>query len=410
MVENVVLKWDTFNSNLADLFKDLISSKTFSDLTLFSDDGVKFTAHKILLSSFSPVFRNMLEINSNQTIIYLRGIQSREFQQILQFMYTGEAVIEKDNMEEFLNVAKSLQVKNLCNNLQTVHCKKDEETIQEFASREGVFRRKYLCKFCDYRPSKRQHLIFHYKNAHKSKLKNVDEKLELDEIYQCLDCNFESVTLAHIQAHSKDAHDKSNTLYKSSEDIERNKKSIKKGNKTKRPENENHNDTIGIVDLLYKGVPESDLEEMIDFGFQAPIEDILKSHKIEHEQRSTNHECTQCKASFQDAIALSKHMKVHAIEKYPCPLCDLWTSKTCLQNHIKAKHESNKKEADQTKLKQSHEKSKIPKSKLKTFVPKAGSEVQGVRYPCSNCDYQASQLTDLVSHRESMHLRRNENV
>ena len=163
MVENVVLKWDTFNSNLADLFKDLISSKTFSDLTLFSDDGVKFTAHKILLSSFSPVFRNMLEINSNQTIIYLRGIQSREFQHILQFMYTGEAVIEKDNMEEFLNVAKSLQVKNLCNNLQTVHCKKDEETIQEFASREGVFRRKYLCKFCDYRPSKRQHLIFHYK-------------------------------------------------------------------------------------------------------------------------------------------------------------------------------------------------------------------------------------------------------
>lgn len=97
-------------------------------------------------------------------------------------------------------------------------------------------------------------------------------------------------------------------------------------------------------------------------------------------------------------------MKVHAIEKYPCPLCDLWTSKTCLQNHIKAKHENNKKEADQTKLKQRHKMSKICKSKPETVVPKAGSVVKGVRYPCSNCDFQASKLTDLVSHRESMHI------
>lgn len=236
MAENVVLKWETFDSNLTDLFKDLISSKLFSDVTLFSEDGIEFTAHKILLSSCSPVFGKMFEIDSNQTIIYLRGIHSREFHQILQFMYTGEAVINKDNMEEFLNVAKSLQVKNLCNNLQTVHCKEDEETIQEFASREGVFRRKYLCKYCDYRPSKKQHLVFHYKNAHQIKMKSVDEKLDLDEIYQCLDCKFESVTLTHIQAHSKDAHDKSNTLYKSSEDIERNNKSIKYGNETERKE------------------------------------------------------------------------------------------------------------------------------------------------------------------------------
>ena len=46
--------------------------------------------------------------------MYLRGIQFSEIESILQFIYLGEATFYEERMDEFLAVAKSLEIKELC--------------------------------------------------------------------------------------------------------------------------------------------------------------------------------------------------------------------------------------------------------------------------------------------------------
>ena len=47
--------------------------------------------------------------------MYLRGVQYSEMESIMQFIYLGEATFYEERMDEFLAVARSLEIKELCN-------------------------------------------------------------------------------------------------------------------------------------------------------------------------------------------------------------------------------------------------------------------------------------------------------
>ena len=224
-------------------------------------------------------------------------------------------------------------------------------------------------------------------------MKNLLDKPKVNEIYQCLECDFVSEIIQNIESHRKDVHDGniSAEMVNSIESV-----AIKN----------NVEDTDTIVDLLYKGVPEPYSVENTSHNcdtcdFQAITEDILENHKKVHKDKPFCSEYPKNEANFKEAVPLSKHLDMHEYEKFPCPLCDLWTTKISLQKHIKVTHENNKRELNQTKLEQKPKNSKKFKSVKKAL--KNESAVVGVRYPCCNCDYQASKLTDLVTHKESVH-------
>ena len=113
------LKWSTFTDHLREMLHNMRSSNELTDVTLVSDDKELFKAHKIILSASSPVFKSIINdsLLSNQ-IIYLRGIQSQEIESILQFIYLGQATLYQDRMNEFLNVAKSLEIKEVGKNVE----------------------------------------------------------------------------------------------------------------------------------------------------------------------------------------------------------------------------------------------------------------------------------------------------
>ena len=71
----------------------MLTSSEFADVTLFTDDKQQIRAHRNILSACSPVFRNILQLDSNNanSVIYLREIQSSEMESILQFIYQGVA-------------------------------------------------------------------------------------------------------------------------------------------------------------------------------------------------------------------------------------------------------------------------------------------------------------------------------
>jgi len=56
------LKWNDFTVNVASTFRDLHSRHDFVDVTLACADGSTLEAHKVILSSVSTYFRDILKV------------------------------------------------------------------------------------------------------------------------------------------------------------------------------------------------------------------------------------------------------------------------------------------------------------------------------------------------------------
>merc|ERR1712189_12985 len=100
--------------------ENLLNSKKSADVTLICDDTTKFQAHKFVLSACSPVFQSIIDDLPKKEVsfIYLRGVEPQEMKSILQFMYLGQATFYHDRMNEFLNVAKSLEIKEISKDVE----------------------------------------------------------------------------------------------------------------------------------------------------------------------------------------------------------------------------------------------------------------------------------------------------
>ena len=88
--------------------------KDFTDVTLACDDNHIVEAHKVILSTSSSFFDRILKENRHpHPLIYLRGVKGRNLDSVLDFIYHGEVNVEKDNLEEFLQLGGELQIKGL---------------------------------------------------------------------------------------------------------------------------------------------------------------------------------------------------------------------------------------------------------------------------------------------------------
>ena len=130
--EKYSLTWHTYSDHLKTVMKELMMNDDYSDVTLVTEDKKHIKANVNILSACSPVFKDMLKKeNKSNPIIYLRGIQYSEMESIMQFIYLGEATFYEERMEEFIGVAKSLEIKNLCTSSQSSTIEMEEETITD---------------------------------------------------------------------------------------------------------------------------------------------------------------------------------------------------------------------------------------------------------------------------------------
>jgi len=113
-MEKFCLKWNEFNSNVNDAFSVYRGGEEFSDVTLAVEGGELIQAHRIILSAISPVFKNIFKTSSHpHPIMYLRGIDHTNFSSIMDFAYLGEASVEQEKVNSFLEVARELQIRGL---------------------------------------------------------------------------------------------------------------------------------------------------------------------------------------------------------------------------------------------------------------------------------------------------------
>ena len=88
MSEKFALKWKDFQTNWNNSLFEWRKDTDFADVTLISEDKVKFSAHRILLSSCSNMFKFILKENTQlNPLLYLGGVSSKNIEFILDYIY-----------------------------------------------------------------------------------------------------------------------------------------------------------------------------------------------------------------------------------------------------------------------------------------------------------------------------------
>ena len=132
LLQKYTLTWHSYSDHLREALTEMMTSSEFADVTLVTDDKQQIRAHRNILSGCSPVFKSILQIDSNNTnpVIYLRGIQHSEMESIMQFIYLGEAKFNEERMSEFLTVSKNLEIKYLSTGIEMNDQTPSKESVE----------------------------------------------------------------------------------------------------------------------------------------------------------------------------------------------------------------------------------------------------------------------------------------
>lgn len=105
---------DEFHLKISKSFKTIYKDKKYTDVTLATSDEKQMKAHKVILSSFSPFFEKILERNPHEhPLIFLKGIRYRDLESLMMFAYLGECEVGEDDLQDFLEAGKDLQIHGL---------------------------------------------------------------------------------------------------------------------------------------------------------------------------------------------------------------------------------------------------------------------------------------------------------
>ena len=115
-MDTYCLKWTKFQLNVLKTLSDWRKEEDFFDVTLVSEELKHISAHKLVLSSSSDLFKSILKATQTSNphpLIYLSGVSAKHLNLAMNYIYQGEVEILQEDLGEFLNVAKKLKIEGL---------------------------------------------------------------------------------------------------------------------------------------------------------------------------------------------------------------------------------------------------------------------------------------------------------
>ncbi|XP_019874454.2 protein jim lovell isoform X2 [Aethina tumida] len=107
------LKWNSFTQNLIQVLQAKQSSAALTDVTLYCE-GHFIKAHKIVLAASSVIFEEMFKYHEEKNpCVILNGVNIRDLQYIIEFMYNGQTNVYDGDLQGVLNLGETLQIKGL---------------------------------------------------------------------------------------------------------------------------------------------------------------------------------------------------------------------------------------------------------------------------------------------------------
>ena len=213
-MEKFSIKWNDFYSNVSKSFNNLRIREDFSDVTLVGDDFKQIAAHKIILSSCSQYFNNILKNFAMQKhpILCLDGMSSEDIRKVLDYIYYGELKIYQDEIDRFMVVGQRLGLEGLIeqtNSTKESTVKKENHALQdnEYFNTESsdvevrVIKKSFLASSHD--PT----IISFAEGSSINSIEELDNKVEEsysrdnDGSYLCLYCQKTFRNSGHIREH-----------------------------------------------------------------------------------------------------------------------------------------------------------------------------------------------------------------
>ena len=104
-----------FGIRTSELFRSLLLSPDFSDVTLAGEDCVPVPCHRVVLCAGSTYFSRVLggQREGAGSVVLLPGLRAGLLEGLLDFLYTGKARLDQGEVGEFLTLARSLGVGGL---------------------------------------------------------------------------------------------------------------------------------------------------------------------------------------------------------------------------------------------------------------------------------------------------------
>jgi len=345
------LSHDQFDTMATDTLRGLVTDEDFTDVTLACQGDNYIKAHKVILSSYSSIFKNLfLDIKQQNPVIYLKGVQYEELKSIINFVYLGETKVKQDNFAGFMEIAREFEIKGLALNTKehnkvenismdgtnedtvksielgeidntclddlksgrlllqeyVVKSEKDvkdtnqsvnrslsevdnvqQETDSSEKKTEEKPRKEFSCTECGKTCSEKSNLTKHVRSMHEG------------IVYPCTHCDHKAKQTGHLKSHMKAKH---------GEELV----------------NLSKNQTINVSDSK----ADTYTQETTSSGME-----------IEEKSRK-EFSCPECDKICSVKSNLTKHIKSqHERIVYPCTYCDhKYKEKANLKLHTKAKH------------------------------------------------------------------------
>ena len=359
-------------------WKHLWESRDFNDVTLVSGDGFRAHVHKAVLSFSSSFFREVFtgEPPHPSPLIYLRGVNQRELQFLLEFIYTGESLVEEDILQSLLNLGDDLGVEGL---------------LAEQGSQIGPN--------CDVKADLGGTISNTEKTnestGHPSKLLILDGCQEIngrgseteDTLQRANEIDEEKPNDNDSENDAPETKTKTNSLMCEQCDYQTN--AITKLN-------------------LHNQLKHFGLEHPCDIcGFKAKNFYSLESHKSKKHgicfpprpkyPRFDGFKCRLCPKEFASQGGLRRHVEsLHgAHDAYKCEQCDFKTAIfKSLENHKQSVHEGVRYNCDQCDFKAT------TKGNVNVHIR---TKHEGKRFKCDQCDHSVTSFNNLNNHKKSKH-------
>ena len=346
MTDAYTFSWREFQGNLKATFKEFRKSSEFSDVTLVCGDGVQVEGHKMILASGSDFFRTLLRGHTHQAhpLIYLRGVQSRCFLAIVDYIYRGEATVPQGDLEEFLANAEEFGLQGL---KQVAAGEMDKFEGAENETQDGHENMEELAKPDDGEVSRMENENCEIPITESFITASVTSTMS----YGCNQCEFFTETNAALKEHEQNLHSEINP-----EDC---KDAIQ-------------DERCKLEEKLpfFCNYCDFESKELYHFNLHKQ-KGHNRSSKRRLPRHSLNSKLTCVKCDF--TTRRKSELKVHTVQKhnkgtiFECNLCDFKTLRSIyLEGHKETKHE-------------------------------------GIKYDCNACEYQATQRGNLNRHKLMYH-------
>ncbi|CAB3378215.1 actin-binding protein IPP [Cloeon dipterum] len=104
------------HSKILQNLNKLRQNTTFCDVEVSAGDGISIKAHRVVLSASTPYFEAMFSrglIEERQSNIILHSINGYILRILIDFIYTGDVRITRDNVQDVMAAADMIQLKDV---------------------------------------------------------------------------------------------------------------------------------------------------------------------------------------------------------------------------------------------------------------------------------------------------------